>query len=208
MNTTTTEATHRRKLLTVGVLLVAMLGCSTSSALAQSKATKSKKKKATTTRVRAKSAPPKASGARNFSCLGAGSQKLSERMVTGTVTPNITLTQVAVTQTTQLIDNTLVAQPVVVLLSASPVGEPDPGSNLIVFRLNERREATADDVGKLLTLYRFNLLNVLGPGPEFTAGLYFTTLKGAAGPATNEYRWESVPSVVYGGAYSMKCQYV
>jgi hypothetical protein len=196
-----TPVNSSRKCTLVGALVVVLLGLSAGDATAKPKATKPKKKsRVTTTRVRQQS--------RNFSCIGAGTQKITERIVTGTITPSITLSNVAVTQTTQLIDNTLVAQPVVVLLSATPVGEPDVGSDLIVFRLNERREATAADVGQLLTLYQFNVKNVLAPGPEFTAGLYFSTLKGAAGPANNEYRWETVASVTYGGAYSMKCQYV
>jgi hypothetical protein len=133
---------------------------------------------------------------------------VTERIVTGTVTPNIVVTNVTVTQTNQLIDNTLVAQPVVVLVSPNPKVEVDPVTGLFVFRLNERREATAADVDQLLTLYQFNFKPVLPPGPEFEAGLYFDTLKGAAGPAANEYRWTTVSSLAYSGAYGMKCTYL
>jgi hypothetical protein len=142
---------------------------------------------------------------RNFSCLGSGPRRVTERMVTGTVTSNLVLTNVTVTQTHQIINNTQIAQPIVVLESRNPPGRPDPGSELIVFRLNEESPATANDVGKFVELYQFNLSKPLPAGPEFEAGLYFSTSVGAAGPARNEFRWSRVGA---GGAYSMKCRYV
>jgi hypothetical protein len=142
---------------------------------------------------------------RNFSCIGSGPRRVTERLVTGTVTSNMVLTHVTVTQTHQLINNTLIAQPVVVRESRNPPGRPDPGSDLIVFRLNEEPLATAADVGKFVEVYQFNLRKPLPAGPEFEAGLYFSTSVGVAGPAANEFRWSRVGA---GGAYSMTCRYV
>jgi hypothetical protein len=165
---------------------------------------KSKKKpKVTTTK------PKKVvDSSRRFSCLGTNEQRVTERLVTGTVNSKIVLTNVSVTQNFQLINNILVEQPVVVLTAANPPGEQDPGSDLIVFRLNERLPATAADVDKLFVTYRFNFKNTLPPGPTFVAGLYFTTHKGTAGPAVNEYRWSLISSLASSGAYSMNCQYL
>ncbi len=187
---------------------------SVSTADAKPKSTKAKKKSRVTTTAAPRAGSPttvKAAGAgggaRNFSCKGSGTQLVTERIVTGTVDPSITITNVTVTQTHQLVNNTLVEQPVVVLMSAKPPGTHDPASDLIVFRLNERRTATADDLDKLLTLYQLNFHDVMPPGPTFDAGLYFSTLKGAKGAAANEVVWQTVSSLAYGGAYSLDCKY-
>jgi hypothetical protein len=193
---------HRRISVVASACVLALFA--TSVANAKPKAPKPKKKKAP---VAAGSKPAAGGGTKNFSCIGANEQRVTERLVTGTVDTNIAVTNVTVTQTHQLIDNTLVEQPVVVLTVANPPGTPDPGSDLIVFRLNERPVASATDVDTLFTQYQFNFHNKLAPGPSFEAGLYFSTLKGIKGPANNEYRWGTVSSLAYSGAYTMKCTY-
>ncbi len=93
-------------------------------------------------------------------------------------------------------------------MSANPVDKHDPVSPLVIFRLNESPPpATAADVDRLVTSYQLNMPDVMPVGPTFEAGLYFSTLKGAAGSLANEYRWEQVTSLVYGGAYSLTCTY-
>jgi hypothetical protein len=197
------------------VVVLVFCGLSGPGADAKPKVTKPKRKARTTTTARPRQVPSTApsaaaggGGSRNFSCVGSNSLRVTERQVTGTVNANVLVTNVTVTQTQQLIDNTLVAQPVVVLQSPNPPGEPDPGSDLIVFRLNELPLATATDVDRLLSIYRFNFISPRPAGPTFQSGLYFTTYKGVAGPATNEYRWSLISSLATSGAYSMDCQYV
>ncbi len=193
-----------------GVLLIGLLviGLGATGVSARPKATKPKKKPRVTTSREQPKSPPPAGASRNFSCIGSNEQRVTERIVSGTVSPKIAVTNVTVTQTHQLIDNALVQKSMVVLTSPNPRGEQDSGSDLIVFRLNERPTATAADVDQLLTLYQFNFKNVLPAGPEFVAGLYFSSYKGVAGPAANEYRWSSIPSLTSSGAYTMKCTYV
>ncbi len=137
---------------------------------------------------------------------------MAGRVVTGSVTKvggKVVVTNVTVSKTFEMVNNTLVPTNAVDITSANPPGEVDPiGEDLVVFRLNEQPPATAADVDRLLSLYQFNFKTVIPPGPKFTAGLYFRTVTGIAGPGTNEYRWGSVSSLASGGAYSMNCEYI
>ncbi len=191
---------------TQAVILMCAVMLMAPTAMAKPTASKSKKKKTkVVSTAKAKSA---AGSSRQFSCLGSGQQRVTERLITGTIDSKLSLTNVTVTRNFQLVDNTLVEQPTVVLRVAKPPSEQDPVSGLIVFRLNERPLATAADVDKLFETYQFNFKNTLPPGPDFEAGLYFTTHIGVAGPAANEYRWSLIASLASGGAYGMKCRYV
>jgi hypothetical protein len=193
----------------VAFVLVALL--STKAASAKPKVTKPKKRSTPTTLVAPKTptASKNGAGARNFSCIGSNTQRVTERVVAGTIDANATVTNVTVTQTVQIIDNVLVEQPVVVLTSPNPVGKHELSSDLIIFQLNELpRVATAADVDRLVTVYLLNIRDVMAPGPTFEEGLYFTTYKGAKGTAANEYKWSLVSSLAYSGAYTLKCTYV
>jgi hypothetical protein len=175
-------------------------------ASAKKKTTKAKKK------ATAAAKPSSASAARNFSCVGTPNQQVAGRIVTGTVAKvggKPVVTNVTVSKTFELVDNAIVPTNKVDLTAPNPPGEIDPiGEELVVFRLNEQPQATAADVDRLVSVYQFNFKTEIPPGPKFTAGLYFNTLKGVAGPATNEYRWSLISSLAYSGAYTMNCEYV
>jgi hypothetical protein len=198
----------RRKIciLTIPFVLLSAILSAPAEASAKKKTTKGKKKSSAATNG------AKSVAARNFSCVGTPNQQVAGRVVTGSVAKvggKVVVTNVTVSKLFELVDNAIVATNTVDLTSPNPPGELDPvGEELIVFRLNEQPQATAADVDRLLSLYQFNFKTEIPPGPKFTAGLYFRTLKGIAGPATNEYRWGSVSSLAYGGAYTMNCEYI
>ena len=165
-----------------------------------------------TTKKRKKAAPvataaPAKRGGGNFTCTGRPNIQLAWRDVTGTVDAKLNVTNVSVTQIYQKVGDALVEQPTVVLTAPNPVGEPDPVSPLVIYRLNQQTPAAAADVDQILTLYQFNLPNVVPAGPTFKAGLYFRSLKGTAGPLTNEFRWSSISSLALGGLFEMDCTY-
>jgi hypothetical protein len=161
-----------------------------------------------TTKKKPKAVAPKATGAaRNFNCVGKPNLQLQWRNVSGTIDGAFNLTNVSVTQVWQKVGDALVEQPTVVLNASNLKGTPDPVYPLLIYRLNEQPTATAADVDRLLQLYQFNFPDKLPAGPTFKAGLYFDTVKGAAGPLTNEYRWNYISSVAAGGLFEMDCQY-
>jgi hypothetical protein len=175
-----------------------------STATAAKKTTKKKRKAAPV----ATAAPAKSGGGtRNFSCTGRPNIQLTWRDVSGTVDAKLNLTNVSVTQIYQKVGDALVEQPTVVLTAPNPTSEPDPAQPILIYRLNERPPATAADVDRLLTLYQFNLPNVMPAGPTFKAGLYFSSLKGTAGPLTNEFKWSYISSLASSGLYAMDCTY-
>jgi hypothetical protein len=194
--------TRRRLCLLVLPLVVLSTALHAPEASAKKKTTKSKKK----------AGASNSTAARNFSCVGTPNLQLAGRKVTGTVASvggKVVVTDVTVSKTYELIDNTIVPSTAVDLVAPNPPGELDPvGEELVVFRLNEQPQATAADVDRLLSLYQLNFKRVVPPGPSFTAGLFYRSVKGSAGPATNEYRWSSVSSLAYSGAYTLNCEYV
>jgi hypothetical protein len=197
--------TRRRLCVLVLPLVVLSTALHAAEASAKKKTTKAKKKAGAT-------AKKPSTAARNFSCSGTPTLQLQGRKVTGTVASvggKVVVTDVTVSKTYELIDNTITPSTAVDLVAPNPPGELDPiGEELIVFRLNEQPQATAADVDRLLSLYRFNFKAVIPPGPTFDAGLYFRTVKGTAGPAVNQYQWSGVSSQAYGGAYTLNCEYV
>jgi hypothetical protein len=177
------------------------------------KTTKAKKKSKTTTKaVRKKSisptTPAKLAAPRGFSCQGSGGLQLNERIVTGTVTSNIVVTNVTVTKTHQFINDAIVAQPIVDLVSPNPPGAKVPLYDLIAFELNKLPPATAGDVGKIMSVYRLNFASTLPVGPTFKTGLFFDSWKAAAGPADGQFQWNLIPSVAVTGSYDMDCSYI
>jgi hypothetical protein len=198
----------RRKIfrLTTPLVLVSAVFLVPIEASAKKKIMKAKKKPVAAAR------PTSSAATRNFSCVGTPNQQVAGRIVTGSVAKvggKIMVTNVTVYKTFELVDNTIVPTNKVDLTSPNPPGELDPiGEDLVVFRLNAEPQATAADVDRLLSIYQFNFKTEIPPGPKFTAGLYFNTLKGVAGPATNEYRWSVISSLAYSGAYTMNCEYI
>jgi hypothetical protein len=214
MNRPMNRQKSRLAVVSFGVLACMVV---TTAASAKPKTTKSKKKKkavASAPAVAPVTAAPAAaaSATRNFTCLGTPNLQLAGRQVTGTVGTVggvVVVTNVTVSKTYELVNNTMTEKLTVDITSPNPPGELDLGaSGLMVFRLNERPPATAADVDRLLALYQLNFKAVLPPGPNFEAGLYFDTVKGRSGPAVNEYSWAVVSSLAAGGAYGMKCSYV
>jgi hypothetical protein len=193
-------------LLTIPLVLLSAALPAPTEASAKKKTTKAKRK------VVANAKPSSGAAARNFSCVGTPNQQVAGRIVSGTVAKvggKPVVTNVTVSKTFELVDNTIVPTNKVDLTAPNPPGELDPiGEELVVFRLNTAPQATAADVDRLLSIYQFNFPTEIPAGPKFTAGLYFNTLKGVAGPATNEYRWSMISSLAYGGAYSMNCEYI
>jgi hypothetical protein len=194
----------RTRTVGIAVATLALIVGSGPDALAKPKA----KKKVRPTTTAAPSPASTSGAARNFACTGTPNLKLAWRNVSGTLRPDITVSNVTVTQVWQKNGDAVVEQPTVVLTSPNPIGKHDLSSPLVVFRLNEPPPpATAADVDRLVTSYQLNLPDEMPVGPTFEGGLYFKTVKGAAGSLANEYRWQYVSSLVDGGAYTLNCTY-
>ena len=145
--------------------------------------------------------------ARSFSCIGGSNDRITERMITGTVDSQMVLTNVTVTQTYQKVNNAMVQNPVVVLTTPKAVVtfmNSEAMLNRVAFILNELPRATAADVGKFAYTYQFKLPKKLPAGPNFDAWMSYERNKGYEGSAANDQRWYSTDLQAFG----LKCAFV
>jgi hypothetical protein len=180
------------------LVLGTFVGASTASA--KPKTTRAKKPKVT----KVKTTPKTPASVRRFSCQGSSGLELTERIVTGTVTSDIVVTDVTVTKTHQFIDGAVVAQPIVDIVSANPTVERSPIRPYDSFQLNRLPAVAANGVGEIVSVYKLNFSKVLPTAPTFKVGLFFDTWKALDGPVP----WGIIPSVSVTGAYDMDCTYL
>jgi hypothetical protein len=113
----------RRKIsfLTIPLVVISTAFAAPSEASVKKKTTKVKKKVAAATK-------PSGAAARNFSCVGTPNQQVAGRVVTGTVAKaggKPVVTNVMVSKTFELVDNTIVPTNMVDLTAPNPPGELD-----------------------------------------------------------------------------------
>jgi hypothetical protein len=198
---------NRRSISVCAPLVAALFVGSSITAEAKPKTTRPKKKPKVTTTVTSKQTKPTTSvqgsgSVKRFSCQGSGGLPLNERIVTGTVSSNIIVTDVTVTKTHQFIDGEIVAQPLVDLVSTNPPVERSPILEFDSFELNRLPAVTAADAGEIMSVYKLNVPKVLPAGPKLKIGLFFDTWK------ATQTQWDIIASVAVTGAYEMDCSYV
>jgi hypothetical protein len=149
----------------------------------------------------------KAGAARNFSCIGGGKARITERLVVGTVDSQMTLTNVTVTQTHQKVGGAMVKSSVVVLntpKSEVTFRNSDAMLDRVGFILNELPRATAADVGRFAFTYDLMLPKKLPAGANFDAWMSYEMKKGYEGSAANDQRWHTTDVQAFG----LKCAFV